>query len=175
MSDDRERPRRSWREIDRMRDGATHPREGGRKGPSEERLRRSGAYRRYKSQLDKLFDGGGVPEALRSKLEEAGVGESAKRRKRAAQAIVDAREDWRTALDAYRSAFGFPAEEEALARLLDTDDEQVVLEAIAQLERLHESGGLRRARSLKARVQTAMMTLDDPDVTAAGERLLRLL
>ena len=68
MSDDR--PKKSWRELDQMRD------KGGsraRRDPTErsrERASKTQAYSAYKSQLDKLFTPGGaqLPEHMRAKL-----------------------------------------------------------------------------------------------------------
>src|SRR5687768_707422 len=84
-----DRPKKSWSEIDKMRDKSSHRRDE-RPGGSQKRLESSQAYRSYKSQLDKIFDGGGLPDALKSKLEETGVGAEAKVRKEKAAAIKEA-------------------------------------------------------------------------------------
>lgn len=55
MGNDDERPKKSWREIDRARESGQR-REGTRE--RDERNDRSASYRAYKSQLDRLFDGG---------------------------------------------------------------------------------------------------------------------
>ena len=63
-NDGGERPKKSWREIDRAR-------ESGRGDRSRERddgplgNERSAAYRAYKSRLDRLFDGGASAAAPR--------------------------------------------------------------------------------------------------------------
>ena len=59
---DDERPRRSWREIDRMRDGSGHrPEERKPRGKAAEALSRQ-ATQTYLKQIDGLFaqDGGGA-------------------------------------------------------------------------------------------------------------------
>lgn len=174
MAGDDDEPKRSWREIDKMRDKSEHRREGGGGGPRPERLERSQAYRAYKTQLNKVFEGGGLPEAMKSKLEESGVGAEAKRQKALAQAIVAAATPaaTRAALAEYRAAFGFPSNEDVLSKLLELEDVPVVLETLATLDGLVAGGGLRRSGSLKARVKTAQMTLDSPKVTEAARALL---
>lgn len=174
---DEERPKKSWREIDQQRDKSARRSDPGAGPAQQNRLERSAAYRDYKTQLNRLFDGGKLPEPLRDKLAEAGVGAKQKQKKEAAQAIVDAADAAavRGALATYRDAFGFPDEESVLSRLLELEDEAIVVEAIGCVERLAGDGQLKRAGSLKARIRTAMMTLDDPDVQAAGKRVLELL
>jgi hypothetical protein len=176
--DDDDKPKRSWSEIDKMRDRSTHRREpgaGGGGGGRGRNLENTQAYRSYKTQLNKLFDGGGLPEALKSKLEEKGVGLEAKRKKELASALSSALAPAaiRTALAAYRAEVGaFPDEEEALGKLLELEDVPVLLETIATLDRLHGEGTLKRGASLKARLKTAQMTVDSPKVTEACRALL---
>jgi hypothetical protein len=172
--DPRDREKKSWREIDQQRDKSEHRRGGSPKG---ERLPRaeSQSYRAYKSQLDKLFDGGGVPDALKQRMEEAGIGKDKKARAAAAKTIIGAAKqaDKLEALNVYREAHGFPVEEEVLAVLLDLDDEpDVVREALETIEARLDEGQLKRAGSLKARIKTAKMTVDDDDVVEVAGRVL---
>ena len=172
---DDDRPKRSWREIDQMREKGSQSRNArSSAGPKPER---SQAYRSYKSQLNRLFDGGVVPEALKSTLADKGVAIAAKQRKELAQAVVAATgtSAVRAAFAAYKTAFGSPSEEDLLAKLLDTDDEPMVLEALAGVDQLLGEGTLKRSNSLKARIKTAQMTLDSPRVTAAARDLLAKL
>jgi hypothetical protein len=176
---DDDKPKRSWREIDAMRDKSGHRKEGGggSGGGSRQKLERSQAYRSYKTQLNKLFDGGGLPDALKAKLEDKGIGTDAKRRRELAQAVVAASGPTaiRAALAEYRAAFGAPDEEDVLARLLELEDDAVVLETLATIDRLHGEGTLKRGSSLKARVKTVQMTLDSPRVVDAARALLAKL
>jgi len=176
MADDDDKPKRSWREIDQMRDHSSHRREGGGGGGGKggRGVEGTQAYRAYKTQLNKLFDGGGLPDALKEKLEEKGVGTEAKQKKELTRAIVAATAPAaiKAALEAHRASFGFPDDEEALGKLLELDDVPVLLETLASLDRLHGEGGLRRASSLKARIKTAQMTADSAKVTDAAKVLL---
>ncbi|MEE8408729.1 MAG: hypothetical protein V3T05_03910 [Myxococcota bacterium] len=177
--DPEEREKKSWREKDRQKDRSAHRREeppdrAGRGGARRE----SQAYQSYKSQLNKLFDGGGASGALKEKMDAAGIGKEKKARKAASKAIVDAAKPAERvkALQAYRDEHGFPRQEDVLATLLDLDDEaEIVLEALETIETLLEEGGLKRAGSFKARVKTVKMTVDDDDVVDAADRLLKKL
>ncbi|MEZ4273307.1 MAG: hypothetical protein R3C68_18270 [Myxococcota bacterium] len=174
MGTDEERPRKSWRELDRQRDKSGHrpeDRTSGRKSPAQE----SQGYRAYKTQLNKLFDGGGLPEALKERLQESGIGNESKQRKAALQEICQAKtpKSVMGALKTYRESFGFPEDEEVLAKLLDLDQEpDIIRETLHALDMLHEAGGLKRASSLKGRIKTAQMTTDDDEVFALAKALL---
>ena len=168
-----DRPKKSWREIDQSREKGSARRESG--GGSNPRLERSQAYRSYKTQLNKLFDGGGImPEALGDKLGGSGVATDAKARKEAAAAIAAATSPkvMRAALQAFVAVHGFPEDEEVLAKVLDMGEESAILKAIETLAALQADGRLKRAASLKARLKTAQMTQDDPDIRSAAAALL---
>jgi len=175
---DGERPKRSWREIDQMRDGSTHrkePKSGGGPAPHVER---SQAYRAYKSQLNKLFDGGGsLPDAIKQQLEEKGVAKDASRKKTMADAIIAATSPKGAvaALEAFKSEYGFPQNEEVLSRLLDLSDEAILTEAMSTIAMLKEGGRLKRGNALKARLKTVEMTVDGPDVQRAARELAQKL
>ena len=174
-SEDDDRPKRSWREIDAMREKSGQRRDE-RASPSG-RGERSQAYRSYKTQLNRLFDGGALPEALGGKLEESGIAREAKQKKELAAVVVAAKSTtaMQSALAQYQAAFGPPDEEEVLATLLGTDNEAMVLEAIAGIGRLQSDGRLKRGASLKARIKTAQMTVDSPRVKDAATKLLSRL
>lgn len=177
--DDREHSKKSWREIDQMREKSGGRREGGSGGGgSSERLQRSAAYRTYKTALNELFDGKRelAPE-LKSKLQADAVAVSAKTRRQAVDAIVNATmpKDVMAAYQAYHAQYGFPEQEEALSKLLDMSDMAIVLEAIHTIGRLRAGGVLKRGASLKARIKTAQMTFDDPELQQAAQAVLAVL
>lgn len=178
MADDDDKPKRSWREIDQAREKSSHRREGGGGGGGGgRRVENTQAYRAYKTQLNKLFDGGGLPAALKEKLEDKGLGNESKQKKELTYAIVAAitPSAIKAALEAHRAARGFPDDEEALGKLLELDDVPVLLETLATLDRLQREGGLKRASSLKARIKTAQMTADSAKVNEAARALLARL
>lgn len=175
MSDD-ERPKKSWRDLDRKRDQSSHRSESKSevRGAMRENSRE---YHAYKSQLDKMFSGGGLPEALKEKLAETDAGSGAKKKKELLDALkvaVKSREVVK-ALKAYREEHGFPEDEDALAKLIDLDEEKIVLEALQTLERMHDEGRLKRGRSFKARLKTVKMTIDEPKVQKCVDVLLKKL
>ncbi len=136
-NDDGDRPRRSWKELDRMRDqrgGGGRRRDSGAER-AQERLSKTAAYGRYKSNLDQLFRSGGMdlPESLRSKLGPATEEDEARRRLLAALT-----KDPSPSTLAPVIAAGYPLPDDArlLMRLLDGPDEpaaRVVLEALREL------------------------------------------
>ncbi len=175
--DDDDRPKKSWKEIDQMRDGSSRRRRD-KPDVGTSRRQQSNEYRSYKSQLNKMFDGGGLPDALKDQLDDGDAFvEEAKARKAARDAILAARTavDVLAALAAHREAHGFPEDEEVLAKLLDLEDEETVMEAIQTIERLAGEGQLARASSLKARLKTVQMMIDEPEIQDAARALLRKL
>lgn len=168
---DGDKPKKSWREIDQSREkgGSGAP----RSDPGAERRQSSQAYRSYKTQLNKLFDGGALPEALNQTLGDTSVASGAKEKKAAIQAILTAvgPKDTKAAVQRYQTAHGFPEDEGVLAKLLDLSDEAVVLQAIEKLTAMQAEGLLKRGASLKARLKTAEMTIDDPEVQRAARAL----
>ncbi len=174
-ADNDDREKRSWREIDAMRD-KSHQRAGAGPSRGTRPIERTQAYRAYKTELGKLFDGGGLPEALKSKLESAGVGlvDNAKRKKELTKALLDAHGSAavRACLAQYREAYGEPDREDVLAKLLETDDEAMVLTALTAAAKLQSAGSLKRSASLKARIKTAEMTMDAAKITALAKEIL---
>ena len=173
MADDNsDRPKRSWREIDQMREKSSQRRDV--HSSSNPRLERTQAYRSYKTQLNKLFDGGGLPEALKDKLAEKGIGSDAKRKKELANNIKNTNSPKKLAqaVTNYQEAFGNLDDEEALATMLNADDEKIVLVAIEDINKLLNEGLLKRNASLKARLKTAIMILDSPRIKEQAQELL---
>ena len=181
MSEEREK--RSWREIDRMRD------HGGGGSRGERRPRRNDrSSERYKSMLDKAFERGEMGEVM-DKLSgsvpaasEAASGKPKKRgpsRQKLLHAITTADTPSKAleAFEKFRSAFGLPDDTDALLPGLDHDDQAVVLEVLEKLEQIvSEQGRPRRYKTLLARLR---MIEDDfnaeADVQQAASRLARQL
>ncbi|HUB07954.1 MAG TPA: hypothetical protein VMB50_13165, partial [Myxococcales bacterium] len=73
-SDDGDRPKRSWREIDKTRDKSSHTRTSSDR--DRERFERTTAYSRYKQNLEKVFSGGELSDAMRDRLDPKGEGKA---------------------------------------------------------------------------------------------------
>jgi hypothetical protein len=174
--DQGDRPKKSWREIDAGREKGTSRSSSGDRGA--ERQQSSQAYRSYKTQLNKLFDGGALPEALSGKLADTPVASEAKQRKEAVAGILKALKpkDVVKAVKDYDAAFGgMPDDEEALGKILDLTDEGLVLRALDKIAELRAAGPLQRTASLKARLKSVQISLDEPDIISAAKALLAQL
>jgi hypothetical protein len=175
-SDD-DRPKKSWREIDQSKDSSKHHQTDRTADFKDERRQRSGAYRQYKAQLDKVFSGAGLPDALKEKLGETEAGKKAKEKKKGLKAILEAKapRTLKSTLKAFKDEHGFPQDEEVLAKLLDLSNERIVQETLDTLLHLQAEGALKRARSLKGRLNTVKITMDDPAILKRVEELLAKL
>ena len=173
---DDDRPKKSWREIDAGKNKSNHRTGGG--GAKPDRMANSQAYRSYKTQLNKLFDGGAeLPDALKEKLQDSGMVEAAKAKKAATQAVLDAMSPrkLRKTFKAYRAEYGFPEESGLLNKLLESDDEDLLIEIFEVIERLVGEGELKAGSAMKARIKSALILVDAPEVQNLGTALLKKL
>lgn len=175
-NDNDDRPKKSWREIDQQRDGSQH-RKGPKSGGAPGRGENSQAYRSYKSQLNKLFDGGGLPDLVRAKLGDTGVADDAARKKTLVDGLLAAAKpaDLLTRLAEFRAVYSFPENEEVLAKLLDLTDEAILLETIKTIAALKADSRLKRPNMFKARLKTVEMMAETPAVQEAARSLSRQL
>ena len=171
MSRDDDR-KKSFSERDKMRQNKRH---SGDEHRGSGKLERTQAYKNYKTQLNKLFDGSGeLPEALKSKLQDAGVAEAAKAKQQATAKVLEAMSPrkLRKAFKAYRLEYGFPDDEPMLNKLLESDDEDLLVEVLETMTRLLGEGLFKGGPALKARIQAAQILVDDPAVRKAGDALI---
>ncbi len=158
--DDRpERPRRSWREIDQMRDGARHRRDERRPRGAAAEARARTATAQYLKRADQLFSGGrGGAEGERL------------------AAAVRAAEDGpalAAACAAYRDALGVPDDPALLTRFLDSGDRALVVGALGALAAARERGA---SLGSGVRSQVRMLAGDpDDEIAEAAEALLARL
>jgi len=146
-----ERPRRSWREIDRMRDGSGHrPEERKPRGKAAEARSRQ-ATQSYLKQIDGLFardDGGAQGERLARALHEAhgtpGLAE---------------------ACAAYRDAVGFPRDPELVSLFLDSGERELVAGALTVLADAHAREPIALGPGLRSQLR---LLAEDPDDEIAG-------
>lgn len=139
MSDDR--PKKSWRELDRQRDKSGSG-GGRRKDPdawNRERIAKTAAYSKYKSNLDNLFKPGGaeLPESMRAQLGPAS--ESSKERRELTDAL--AKDPSEATLTAYLAKdYPLPDDARLLMRLLDVRNEALVRKVLEALLEIVETG-----------------------------------
>jgi hypothetical protein len=136
-----DRPKKSWKEIDAGRDrsgGAARP----RRDPDErsrEKVEKSAAYSKYKSNLDKLFTPGGnvLPENMRAKL---GPTDPAAQEKRALLDALKATPNEDTLSAALDKGVELPEDARLLMSLFDIKKQTLLVPVLRALLRVVESG-----------------------------------
>jgi len=179
--DDRERPRKSWREIDAQRDRSLHTTRAER---DRERAGKRGkpSTKSYKAALDKLFESGGIAKLL----EETAARESEKggdggtlvdTKARLTARVRDALgpDEVTKAVDAYLAKYGRPPEEfDFLGPMLQHRDGDRVAEAMVAIGALLDTGlKPRRPRAIAALLRTIEEVGDDPDLRRQAHDLWR--
>jgi len=143
------RPKRSWREIDKMKDRGGS---GRRQDRESERFQQSTKYTQYKTNLERLFGGGvPLPEHVQKKLDPTGEQARRDEERKKLFAIEDPRA-FHAAASEYLKANELPDDPRLLDRLLGHPDEEVVDRALSRLEALHAAGTLKAPPSLGQRL-----------------------
>jgi hypothetical protein len=149
-----ERPRRSWREIDKLRDGTAGRRDDPRPRGAAAEARAKSATQAYLKRADQLFKGKGGAEG-----------------ERLARAVHEAQgADLAEACAAYRTAVGVPQDLALLARFLDSSERAHVIDALRALDLVRRRGGM-----LGAGVQSQLRLLaqhTDDEIAESAEALL---
>lgn len=168
-----DRPRKSWREIDKGRDGKRTGRTSSDR--ERERFEKTTAYTRYKANLEKVFAGGELSEAMRDRLDPSGKGKARDILLKKVREAEDSRA-FAEAIDDLLSQEDFPDDPYLLDRALDHPQSEVVLKALERLASLAREGKLTKPpASLKQRLASIELTSDDPAVQEQAEALKRLL
>ena len=169
--DDRPRQKKSWREIDKMRD-----RSGGssrRDSRERERFESSTGYTKYKTNLERLFSGGApLPEHLRGG-QDAGDQERDEERKKLF-AIEDTKVFYAAASE-FLKKNELPDDPRLLDRLLMHPDEEVLERALARLEALHKAGTLKVPPALTQRLASVEIDSGDPKIRKRAAELRKAL
>ncbi len=134
------RPKKSWKEIDQAREkGGSSGRRRDPEAWNRERISKTAAYSKYKSNLDQLFKPGGaeLPESMRAKLGPAS--ESSKEQRDLTDALK--KDPNEKTLRAFLAKdFPLPEDARLLMKLLDIRDEALVRTVLEQLLEIVESG-----------------------------------
>jgi hypothetical protein len=160
-SGDGERPRRSWSEIDKLRDKPRERRE--REAPRsphvQERVRQ--ATKEYLKQVDRaVFSGKRRPSEADRAADEL-------RRSHGTPELA-------AACRAYRDAQGLPEDPSLLSLFLDAGDSELVVAALDALRGLHERGALEAGPGLRSQLRMLAGGFDDAAAEAAEALLARL-
>ena len=169
--DDRPRPKRSWREIDKMRDRGGGAR---RDAHERERFEQSTGYTKYKTNLDRLFSGGGaqLPEHLKEKIDPAVVERQEEAKK--LYAIEDPKAFYAAATE-FLKKNELPDDARLLDRLLGHPDESIMEKALGRLESLQRAGTLKPPPALKNRLSSVEIESGDPSIRKRAAELRKAL
>jgi len=168
MSDE-ERPRRSWREIDRNKDRSSHRREDRRDAPAGRGPRREKSYR---ATLDRLFDSGKIGALVEQKT---GVTGDSDNRIKALARVNNAtdRDDLTAAVDAYLQKFdALPDDLELLGRLLEHRDPSRQIEAMERIDKLLDLEQPKRTRAMLGQLRMIRDIGDDDEMVDLARRLI---
>lgn len=181
---DRERPKKSWREIDSQRDRSAQTTSSERDRERDRRGKRGGkpSTKSYKAALDKLFESGGIAKLLDDAAAKEGVkaeaaGMLVDTKARLAARVRDALgpDEVTKAVDAYLAKYGRPPEEfEFLGPMLQHRDVDRVSEAMVAIGALLDTGlKPRRPRAIAALLRTIEEVGDDPNLKQQAHELWR--
>ena len=169
--DDNPRPKKSWREIDKMRD-----RSGGsarRDARDRERFESSTGYTKYKTNLERLFSGGApLPEHLRG-AQDPGEADRDEQRKKLF-AIEDTKAFYAAASE-FLKTNELPDDARLLDRLLGHPDEGIVEKALGRLEEMQKAGTLKAPPALKNRLSSVEIDSGDPAIRKRAAELRKAL
>lgn len=173
MTDD-EKPKRtkSWREIDKARDGGSSSRRSDTR--ERENFEKSTGYTKYKTNLERLFSGGApLPEHLREKTSaEADPAADDERKKLVA---IEDTKLFHVAAKEFLSKHSLPDDPRLLDRLLGHPDESIMEQALTRLEELHKNGTLKPPPALSQRLASVAIDSGDPAVRKRATELRKLL
>jgi hypothetical protein len=168
--DDRPRPKKSWREIDKMRD-----RGGSSRGAQRDResFERSTGYTKYKTNLERLFSGGApLPDHLKGK---SGEGDEVREEERKKLFAIEDPKAFYAAATEYLKQNEVPADPRLLDRLLGHPDEDTMEKALARLEELHKAGTLKAPPALRNRLASVEIESGDPKIRRRAAELRKAL
>jgi len=168
--DDRPRQKKSWREIDKMRDRGGPSRRDQRDRDSFER---STGYTKYKTNLERLFSGGApLPDHLKAT---GGGGDEERDEERKKLFAIEDPKAFYAAATEYLKKTEMPADPRLLDRLLGHPDEEIVEKALARLEELHKARTLRPPPALKNRLSSVEIESGDPKLRRRAAELRKAL
>jgi hypothetical protein len=158
--DDDEREKRSWRDIDRQRDGSAHvSREPGE--PRQRSPKKEWAQKMYLKEIENLFKGKKATKEHAAAIKE--IHERAGTKKFA------------PAVKKYLKEYGMPDDWSTLFLLLDYEDIAVAKNAVAALVALAPEAQLNLKEGLKSKLNIIVMTATDDDLRDAAEEALETL
>jgi hypothetical protein len=160
-SDDDERERPSWREIDRMRDRSRHVSRSERRPAKERSLRTAWAKQQHLKEAEKIFQG------VRGSKEYKAALDAIHRSYGSAK--------FSSAVKKFLEAYGVPGEWGTLLLLLDYKNDEVLVEVIEKLKGLEPARSVVEKRGLKNKLEILASTAKSSRVTSVAEAALKEL
>lgn len=168
---DDDRPKRSWKEIDQAKTLGKKPQQDsgdGGGGPAQNRY----AYNKYKSQLNRLFDQGGI-----GALMQQGAPSPTQTVHKAERTLLEQTtpKAFAKALEAHMQQHGMPKDVEVLMACFDLADEKVLLQALEAVQQSLDAGSVKRLQALRSRLNTLLLSCDAPKIVARAKAMLAQL
>ncbi|MCA9666812.1 MAG: hypothetical protein KC503_14530 [Myxococcales bacterium] len=175
MSDDR--PRKSWRDIDKQRDKSEHRRDGATGGGGFSQQRRERGQKSYRAALERAFDSGKIGELARERMPESAVDEDDAGRLELLKKLKEAegRDAITKAADALLAEHALPRDFDALAKLLEHRSPSRQQDAIELLLEMTETETPRRPRAIVGQLKMIRDLGDDDELVALARQLLERL
>ena len=175
---DDDKPQKSWREIDRAKDGSAHRKPAGGGMTPVKQARADSASKVYKSKLDAFFDGDGkAPEHVKEKLSKIrDTSDAGKARAKAIKAIKEAKTS--SALDKAFAAFlkkwELPSDYDLLSQALNCGDETYIEQSLDLLESMFDDNRVpKQIQLLEQRLRKVKTLADDPDLQDKAAALIK--
>jgi hypothetical protein len=175
-----DKPKRSWREIDKKKDSSKHRQQDRKPMSPHKTARAASASKVYKSKLDAFFSGDGkVPEHVKEKVDalQTTSGEG-KARANALKAIKDANTSSAAdkAVAAYLKKWELPPDFDVLSQVLTCSDEDYILDAMEIMDKIIKENRVpRRIQLLEQRLRRVKTLADDPDLQEKADQLIKKL
>jgi hypothetical protein len=171
---DEDKPKRtkSWREIDKARDGGSSARRSDTR--ERENFEKSTGYTKYKTNLERLFSGGApLPEHLRDKVGSE-VDQVADDERKKLVAIEDTKV-FHAAAKEFLAKHPLPDDPRLLDRLLGHPDDAIMEQALTRLEELHKAGTLKAPPALSQRLASVEIDSGDPAIRKRATELRKAI
>lgn len=177
---DDDKPKRSWKDIDRQKDRSKHRKEDLPSANSRRKARSESASKVYRAKLDAFFEGSGkAPDHVKNKLSSlADSSEEAKERKAAVKAIKEATTSSASdkAVAFFLERWDLPPDFDVLVCILNCSEEEYVYKALDLLEEILESRRApRRTNLMEQRLRKIRTLSEDPDLQQKADGLIRML
>jgi len=177
---DSDRPKKSWREIDKGKDRSAHRKEERPAMSPFKQARADSASKVYKSKLDSFFDGDGkAPAGIRDKLEAlSDASPEGARRKEAVKRIKDAGTSSARdgAVAEFLREWELPPDHEVLVEVLSCSNEEYVATAIGKIEELLDANRPpRRTPLMEQRLKRIVSMSEEEQVRDHAAAVLKKL